>query len=235
MSQRVCIYKIVSTLGLAAILCGCVFPTYRLTSTPPGKFIVLTKPARARYGIFGTVTLPAGEYVAKREDARGFLYYGTAPIIFKDIVTEKGSGGLYIPKTTNAPSCYFLLDFGGRVKIRKFDVLPQFKFSDHRGTNEIYGAYDEACIEAVQKHWYQILDHTDSRGERLGKVNVMFDLRADGSVTHAEVIFSNVSERYRHICMRAIMESAPFGSWPQSMRKEIGSDKRKVTFTFYYD
>jgi len=36
-------------------------------------------------------------------------------------------------------------------------------------------------------------------------------------------------------CRRAVQEPAPYAPWPEKMYDEIGSDRRFVRFTFYYN
>ena len=38
-----------------------------------------------------------------------------------------------------------------------------------------------------------------------------------------------------YLCQRAVLDPAPFEKWPSDMRRIIGSDRREVRFTFYYE
>jgi hypothetical protein len=38
-----------------------------------------------------------------------------------------------------------------------------------------------------------------------------------------------------YMCKAAVLDPAPYEHWPNDMRRTIGSDKREVRFTFYYE
>jgi outer membrane biosynthesis protein TonB len=97
-----------------------------------------------------------------------------------------------------------------------------------------FGAYDAAFIEAVQQHWYDLLDSQKFAQDRTGKVTVQFHLNYDGTVTEMKVLDNNVGELLGYVCQQAIAEPAPFAAWPSDMRRMVGENFREITFTFYY-
>jgi len=62
-----------------------------------------------------------------------------------------------------------------------------------------------------------------------------FNLNSDGRITDMKVINSDVDEFMMYLCQRAVLDPAPFEKWPSDMRRIIGSDRREVRFTFYYE
>lgn len=97
-----------------------------------------------------------------------------------------------------------------------------------------FGAYDAAIIAAIQQRWYDLLDNTPFT-QRTGKVVLEFHLNIDGSVTEVHMVENEVGENLAGLCQRAIVDPAPFGQWPEDMRKKVGKDYREVLFTFYYE
>jgi hypothetical protein len=97
-----------------------------------------------------------------------------------------------------------------------------------------FGAYDEAFIEAVTQHWYDLLDSQKFAQDRTGKVTVRFHLNYDGSITEMKILENNVGELLGYVCQEAIAEPAPFAAWPSDMRRMVGANFREITFTFYY-
>jgi hypothetical protein len=97
-----------------------------------------------------------------------------------------------------------------------------------------FGAYDAAVIAAIQQRWYDLLDNTPFT-HRTGKVQLEFHLNVDGSVTELRMLDNDVGENLAGLCQRAIVDPAPFGPWPEDMKKKVGKDFREVLFTFYYE
>ncbi|MBI2948882.1 MAG: hypothetical protein HYY23_14675 [Verrucomicrobia bacterium] len=98
-----------------------------------------------------------------------------------------------------------------------------------------FASYDQAIIEAIQNHWFNLLDDRNFVGNDTGKVVLTFRLNSDGSVTQMGVAESTVNDILEIICRKAVQEPAPFGPWPADMRRLIGADYREVRFTFYYN
>jgi hypothetical protein len=96
------------------------------------------------------------------------------------------------------------------------------------------GDYDRALIDAVQSRWDNLLDSQNFAGDRTGRVVIKFRLEYDGSVRNLEVIQNGVGDLLSYLCQAAIEESAPFGKWPDDMRREIGQNYRDITFSFDY-
>ena len=95
-----------------------------------------------------------------------------------------------------------------------------------------FGTYDAAFIAAVQQRWYDLLETTSV--QRSGKVVLEFRLNHDGRITAMQMSDNEVGEILGIICQRAVLDPAPFGKWPEDMRRMIGNTHREVTFTFYY-
>ena len=98
-----------------------------------------------------------------------------------------------------------------------------------------FGAYDAAFIEAVQSRWYDLLDNMSYDGYRRGRVMVEFHLNYDGRITEMKVLDNNVGEMLGLLCQKAILDPAPFDTWPREMRLMVDKDYREITFTFYYN
>jgi len=97
-----------------------------------------------------------------------------------------------------------------------------------------FGDYDLAIINAVTERWYSLLDQQNFAQDRTGRVVVKFKLEYDGTVRDVEVVDNNVGEVLCYLCQTAIENAAPFGKWPDEMRREIGENFREITFTFDY-
>ena len=98
-----------------------------------------------------------------------------------------------------------------------------------------FATYDQAIIEAIQNHWFNLLDERAFARGDTGKVVVTFRLNSDGSVTHMRVAESTVGDILEIVCQKAVQEPAPFGPWPNDMRRLVGADFRDVRFTFFYN
>jgi outer membrane biosynthesis protein TonB len=98
-----------------------------------------------------------------------------------------------------------------------------------------FGAYDAAIIEAIRKHWYDLLDNRDFAANYSGKVVVEFRLNSDGRVTDMKVNENDVTEILALFCQRAVQDPAPFAPWPPDLRRLVGKEYRDVRFTFYYN
>ena len=96
-----------------------------------------------------------------------------------------------------------------------------------------FGDYDARLIVAIQTRWNQILDQYYIPS--VGQVVLTFNLWSDGKVTNVQVERRTVNELLALKCERAVKEPAPYEPWPEKMRDEIGSDRRYVRFTFYYN
>jgi hypothetical protein len=97
-----------------------------------------------------------------------------------------------------------------------------------------FGEYDRALIDAVQNRWYNLLDSQRFAEDRTGRVTVRFKLEYDGTVQDVEILENGVGAVLSYVCQAAIEQAAPFGKWPDDMRREIGANFREITFTFDY-
>ena len=98
-----------------------------------------------------------------------------------------------------------------------------------------FGAYDRAFIEAVSERWYDLLDARNYAGYQPGKVVVEFRLNYDGRITEMKIIENTVTDTLAYLCQKSVLDPAPFEKWPMEMRRMIGEDSRKITFTFFYN
>lgn len=100
-----------------------------------------------------------------------------------------------------------------------------------------FGVYDRAVVEAIQNHWYNLLDTRDFARERSGKVVLEFFLHYDGRITDLRIVESTVGEPglLAYLCQKAVEEPSPYAPWPSDMRRLARADYRHVRFTFYYN
>jgi hypothetical protein len=96
------------------------------------------------------------------------------------------------------------------------------------------GDYDQRVVEAVTQRWYDLLDSQKFAQDRTGRVVLRFKLEYDGTVRDMEVLQNSVGDLLGYVCQASIEESAPFGKWPDDMRRDIGANFREITFTFDY-
>jgi len=97
-----------------------------------------------------------------------------------------------------------------------------------------FGDYDLAIIRAVQQRWDDLRESHNFSDDRAGRTVVHFKLQPDGTITEVEMLDNSVGQLLGYVCEEAIEEAAPFGKWPDDMRREIGANYRDITFTFYY-
>jgi len=98
-----------------------------------------------------------------------------------------------------------------------------------------FGSYDAAFIEAVSQRWYDLLDQMSFDGYQRGKVVLQFALNYDGRITDMKVVEKTVGEALSLLCEMAVLDPAPYAPWPIELRRLVGSDQRRVQFTFYYN
>ena len=98
-----------------------------------------------------------------------------------------------------------------------------------------FGAYDRAFIDAVSSRWYDLLDNLSYDAYRSGHVRLEFNLNYDGRITEMRVLETTVSETLTLMCQKAVWDPAPYDRWPPDMRRMVGADERRITFTFYYN
>src|ERR1700744_3723626 len=97
------------TFGLfSLLLTGCA-NLQPISSKPPESAIELKIPAKFT-GFLYTVTFPAGEYRPLYEDDGGFYYQAPAKVIGHDIMSYMFDGGLYVERTTNEPTKWYIIN-----------------------------------------------------------------------------------------------------------------------------
>ncbi len=103
----------------------------------------------------------------------------------------------------------------------------------------VYGEYDARLINAINSHWFNLLDSGSFTQDRVGKVVVNFRLHYDGRVTDIHIIENDVGDLLGYVCVSAIRDPAPFERWPESMYRkykiEDGRDYREINYIFYWD
>ncbi len=97
-----------------------------------------------------------------------------------------------------------------------------------------FGAYDAALVEAISQRWFSLLDARDYASDSRGKVVLQFRLHYDGRVTDMNMAENTAGDVLGLICQKAVLDPAPFASWPSDMRRTLG-DTRNIQFTFYYN
>jgi hypothetical protein len=58
-------------------------------------------------------------------------------------------------------------------------------------------------------------------------------LHYDGRITDMNMTENTAGEVLGLICQKAVLDPAPFATWPSDMRRTLG-DTRNIQFTFYY-
>jgi outer membrane biosynthesis protein TonB len=96
-----------------------------------------------------------------------------------------------------------------------------------------FGAYDAYLIAAIQTRWYALLDERNYAAESRGKVVLNFVLHPDGRITDMTMSDNTSGEVLGYICEKAVLDPAPYQTWPNEMRRMIG-ENRPIQFTFYY-
>ena len=102
-----------------------------------------------------------------------------------------------------------------------------------------FGDYDRAFIEAVQQHWYDLLDNMNFSYDRHGRVVLQFHLNYDGSITDMKILDDTVDGSQDGVlgflCQRAVSEPSPYEKWPREMRLQVDKDYREIEFAFFYE
>ena len=99
-----------------------------------------------------------------------------------------------------------------------------------------FGNYDAAVIQAIQQRWYHLLEKLPIVQNTRGKVVLKFWMKSDGSVSDLKVVENSAGDDLQsYACEAAVRDPAPYGRWPEDMRRVIQSDRREIRFTFYYN
>ena len=89
-------------------------------------------------------------------------------------------------------------------------------------------------MDAVRDRWYALLDERRYAADNPGRVVLHFSLHSDGCVSDIKVAASTVSEVLELLCEKAVLDPAPYATWPSDMRYANGSDVRPFKFLFIY-
>ena len=99
-----------------------------------------------------------------------------------------------------------------------------------------FGNYDAAVIQAIQQRWFDLLERLLIVQNTRGKVVLKFWMKSDGSVSDLKVVENSTGDDLQsYACEAAVRDPAPYGPWPEDMRRVIQSDRREIRFTFYYN
>ena len=99
-----------------------------------------------------------------------------------------------------------------------------------------FGNYDAAVIQAIQQRWFVLLEGSSIFQNTRGKVVLKFWMNSDGSVSDLKVVENSAGDDLQsYACEAAVRDPAPYGRWPEDMRRVIQSDRREIRFTFYYN
>jgi hypothetical protein len=97
-----------------------------------------------------------------------------------------------------------------------------------------FGDYDAQFIDTVRDNWLTELGSHQFSEDRIGKVELDFQLSSDGRVSEMRVAQSTVGDLLAYVCEKAVLEGAPYAPWTEDMRRTIG-ESRAMKFTFYYE
>jgi hypothetical protein len=96
----------VLALTLSVTGCSSLRP---ISSKPPESAIELKAPAKFD-GLLYTVTFPPGIYRPLYEDDGGYYFEAPAKVIGHDIASYMLDGGLYVERSTNVPTQWYIID-----------------------------------------------------------------------------------------------------------------------------
>jgi hypothetical protein len=67
-----------------------------------------------------------------------------------------------------------------------------------------------------------------------GVVVLQFKLSSDGKISDLQVTKNTLDTKSATICWHAILDPAPYRSWPVDMLETISDGHREISFSFYY-
>lgn len=127
----------------------------------------------------------------------------------------------------NSPAGQKMKQDGGVKRRLEFSAL------DAKATP--FGEYDAAFVNAVSDRWFSLLDQKRYDGFQRGKVVLQFALNSDGRITDMKVVEASVGLDLSLLCEMAVLDPAPYAPWPSDLRRLVGSNQRKIQFTFFYN
>jgi outer membrane biosynthesis protein TonB len=95
-----------------------------------------------------------------------------------------------------------------------------------------FASYDKKIIGKVGRYWQAQIENK-FYGEKTGEVEISFKLLADGRIADLRITRNTSSIVLASWCLQAIQKSAPFESFPESMRVLVGGS-RDASITFAY-
>ena len=144
-------------------------------------------------------------------------------------IAQETRTNIYTSKNQRASAAFK----GERVFAARRSIIAQERDAT---IHDIFKQYDNAFLEKITDHWYQMLDSMPSKTpHRAGKVVLEFRLFPDGHVSDLKVDSSDVEASLVEPCKKAVTDSAPFASWTADIRQAYTNDFRVIHFTFYFD
>jgi hypothetical protein len=94
--------------------------------------------------------------------------------------------------------------------------------------------YDRTLLEAITQRWYSLLDNVPTISGK-GKLVMEFKLRSNGTIVESWIVNSTVGPPLETTCQHAVLDTAPFAPWPETMRRAFTDGYRIMTLIFYVD
>ena len=92
--------------------------------------------------------------------------------------------------------------------------------------------YDAAVADAVQAHWYQLMDARPIPPDT-GRVVLEFLLNSDGVVSDLFVVENTEGEILGTLCQKALLDPTPYAVWSKKMQSLFGGARRfRMKFEF---
>lgn len=126
------------------------------------------------------------------------------------------------------------------ILISIFGLLSCADAAETNAVTSVFHHYDETNISKISDHFIELMDsmppykRQSPRGSVPGRVDMTFHLHADGKIDDLNVESTTVEEARVEICKKAILDLAPFASWPTDIRRAFTNDFRVVHYTFNF-
>jgi hypothetical protein len=113
---------------------------------------------------------------------------------------------------------------------------PRRSVISHAPTDSRPLSYENSIKATISGYYYMLMStsfpHHTTFPE--GKVVLKFRLYPDGHVSDVNVVESTMDDSMVAICKRAILDTAPFEPWPESMRRRVHWDYVSIPYVFYF-
>ncbi len=91
--------------------------------------------------------------------------------------------------------------------------------------------YDNALIGAISNQWFKAVN-TLTPKPPAGTVVLAFQLNLNGTINGLKVVQSDENQRCATLCEQAVLDAAPFDSWPEEMRQACPDGYRDIHYRF---